>query len=106
MKTSHKLRKFWHDLFYRLTLKKGRDFALKCQNVTADIDLKRKPKNLSGYFRFRLHLSLCQACKNYYDLSQVLGKAVRKSQSKPLAGVEHINEALLQKYGKKDQSSN
>lgn len=104
MKLSQKIRKIWHDAFYKDASKERFEFALKCQDVTAGIDLHEKPTTFSGQFRFWLHLSLCQACKNYYDLSKVLSKAVKKSPSKPKENIEHINRDLLEKYGRKENS--
>jgi hypothetical protein len=101
MKFSQKLRQIWHDAFYKNASKERVEFALKCQDVTARIDLHEKPTSLNGLFRFWLHLSLCRACKNYFDLSKVLSKAIKKSPPPSVTNLEKINNSLLERYGQK-----
>lgn len=98
MKLSQKIRKILHDAFYKNASKERVEFALKCQDVTAAIDLHEKPSTLSGHFRHHLHLSLCQACKNYYDMSKFLSSTVKKSPKSLSASVDKINKSLLEKY--------
>ena len=104
MKFSQKVRQIWHDAFYKNASKERAEFALKCQDVTARIDLHEKPNSFSGYFRYWLHLSLCQACKNYYDYSRILSHAFKKSPSSSTINLEKINKSLIEKYGKKNNS--
>jgi len=103
MKLSHQIRHIWHEAFYGLAPKGGVDFAMKCKDVTEKIDLAEWPTGRWGRFRFWLHISLCQACKDYLELSQALRKAIREyahlTQSKPR--LDHLNQSLFQKYLKK-----
>lgn len=104
MKLSQKIRKIWHDWFYKDASKERFEFALRCQDVTSGIDLHEKPKTLSGHFRFWLHLSLCQACKNYYDMSKALGGAVKKREPMNPSKIQNLNTSLIEKYGAKNKS--
>lgn len=101
MKLSHKIRYFWHDLFFKNAPKERFEYALKCQDVTAGIDLHQRPNSVSGHFRFMLHMSLCQACKNYYDLSKAFSKAIKQKPQAPPIDVNQINQSLLKKFGTK-----
>lgn len=105
MKLGQKIRKIWYDWFYKNATKERFEFALRCQDVTAGIDLHERPKTLKGQFRFWLHLSLCQACKNYYDVSKALGGAVRKRKPVEPIKIKEMNNELLEKYGAKNKSN-
>ena len=104
MKFSQKVRRIWHEAFYKNASEEKVELALTCQDVTATIDLHEKPTAISGQLRFWLHLSLCQACKNYYDLSKVLSKAVKARPSSSGASFEQLNQNLLEKFSQKDNS--
>ena len=103
MKFTQKFRHYWHDTFYSLATKKGVHFAMKCRDVTGIMDLEDVPSTLRGQFRFWLHISLCQACKNYLVISKELKKALqtraRFTQTK--MDEDRLNESLLQKHAKK-----
>lgn len=79
---------------------------MTCKDATEKIDLKDRGLSLFTRFRLWLHLSLCQACANYHELSLALGKAVRdyaKTLGKPdgtQVDVERINDQLVKKYSK------
>ena len=103
MKLSFKIRKIWHDFFYRSANKKVIKFARSCQNVTADIDLQHIPIGVAGHFRFWLHLSLCQACKNYYDVSRAFSKALRKNPQQLDINVESLNQILLNRHSRNEK---
>lgn len=104
MKLSHKIRKVWHDWFSANATKKQVAFALSCQDVTCEIDLRKKRETLRERFRFWLHLSFCQACKNYYEFSNALGRAVRKKKPHEPVRIQEMNAALVEKYSSKDKS--
>jgi hypothetical protein len=95
-----KLRDYWHDTYYRLFSDDGVEFAMNCKDVTGGIDLGEKPKGFIAVFRFRLHLTLCRACRRYYELSEALGKAIRTAvASKPDPKVLNpLNESLKEKF--------
>ena len=100
MGLNHRIRKIWHEAFYRNASQKRIDLALRCQEVTSRIDLRQMPSRLSGYFRFWLHLSLCQACKNYYEISNALSRALKKRPAGPRMDSSQLNETLLKKYAR------
>lgn len=105
MKLSHRLRKVWHDVFYKTAPQAGREFALKCQDVTFEIDLKSSSKSLSRRFRVWFHLGICQACRNYDQLSQVLSKAAREQRGVYSIDIEKMNHKLVEKYAQKKNES-
>jgi hypothetical protein len=100
MKFSQLVRKIWHDIFYRNASDRRVDFALNCKEVTARMDLHEKPSTALGHLRYWLHLSLCQACKNYHELSRVLSRAIKQSPPSSGTGLEKINKSLLAKYSR------
>ena len=106
MKFGQKILQIWHGVFYKNASKERVEFALKCQDVTAGIDLHEKPSSIKGHFRYWLHLSLCQACKNYYDLSKVLSNAVKKTPPTSIPNFETINKTLVEKYAQKKITNN
>jgi len=77
--------------------------AMTCRDVTAKIDLGDVPKDFWGLVRFRLHLSLCRACRFYFDASQALRKAMRDfvKASEDSVSIELLNKQLLEKFSKK-----
>jgi len=102
MKLSQKIRRVWHDAFYYRASKLKVEFALKCNTVTEAIDLKTRPETLTDRFRMALHLSLCQACRNYQNVSRVLSFAVKSSPPPPIVkSVDELNANLLEKFGRK-----
>lgn len=102
MKISEWIRHFWHELYYLLVSERGEKFALKCKEAVHQIDLAQPQKPLDQ-IRLNLHLSLCQACQNYFDLSTALRKSVRilikKNENPDRLAV--LNEQLMSKYSKK-----
>lgn len=98
MKTSKIIRKLWHDWYYKNASKSRLDFALDCQEVTKCIDLHVAPEGFMGRFRMWLHLSLCQACKNYDNLSKALELAVKERRKIDARQVKKINEQLVKKF--------
>ena len=97
------LRRVWHDLFYVITLGLGVKFALRCKDVTALIDLGAQPKSGVALVRFKLHLSICQACNDYSRLSGALSTAARQfilSGEKSM-NFERLQTELLSKYSRK-----
>lgn len=105
MKANRKLRKFWHDLYYQSSSDKLSDFALKCRDVSADIDLHRQPRTLKDHFRLWLHFSLCQGCKDYSEISKALSNALRKRTTMTSVQADDLNKRLLDKYGRLDDAS-
>ncbi len=95
-----KIRHYWHDFYYDAASPKAIQFAMRCQHVAEIIDLAPKNMKLMDRFRFRLHLSLCQACANYYDISRALKKAILEliKIEKNDARVELLNRNLLVKH--------
>ena len=104
MSMGKKLRHFWHDLYYALASEGGVKFAMKCQDAAEIIDLGQEPSTFVGRMRFRLHMSLCQACRNYRDATKALRKAVRELAEKNSQGLhlDRLNQDLLRKFSRKD----
>jgi hypothetical protein len=101
MKFKNFLRRIWHDVFYLLTPGFGVKFALRCKDVTEMIDLGLLPSQSHNRLRYRLHLSLCQACDNYFKITRVLNRAAIEMVSKSYSGTDYekLNRKLLEKYG-------
>jgi len=100
MKLREKLRHYWHETYYFLAPKSGVEFGMKCREVVEKIDLGQRPATWIGRFRIRLHLSFCQACKNYFDISQALKRAIRGLMHKGETSVdlERLNQELMKKH--------
>ena len=75
---------------------------MTCKDVTEKIDLGQVPPTWVGRFRLRLHLSFCQACKNYFDVCQELRRIVRGLVEKSLTQteIERLNQELIKKFAK------
>ncbi len=78
MKLGKKLSEVWHDIYYHFAGNRGVDFAMKCKDVAHQIDLPEKGKSIKERFRFLLHLTMCEACRNYYSFSKFLRLKVRE----------------------------
>lgn len=99
MKIRNKLRSWWHELYYFFAIRNLVEFALRCQAVAEEIDLKKKDSSLIDKIRFRLHLSLCQPCKNYADTSLEIRKVVKKLViNKNRSQLDTINRKLVRLY--------
>lgn len=97
-------RKIWHTLYYGLSGRAGASFALRCREVTRQTDLGETPAGGLGKLRYRLHLSLCQACANYSKFSIYLGENARiimKLREPTSTEVERINMRMLREFGRK-----
>lgn len=103
MSLKEKLRYYWHETYYAVVSERGIEFAMSCKDVTERIDLGNMPTSFVDRLRFRLHLSLCQACLNYSNMSKALRRAVRelmKLGESPF-NMEKLNQQLLKKFGRK-----
>jgi hypothetical protein len=103
MRILDKLRHSWHDLYYSIAPEGGVKFAMNCKEATAHIDLGTHQDTRWARLRLKLHLSLCQACKNYSDLSNALKKAIvgfAHASALPL-DLDQMNQNLLKKYARK-----
>ena len=80
MKFFRFLRKVWHDSFYGLNVSFLKKTAHTCRHVVESIDLTPQDRSPVERARFYLHLSLCQACKNYYDYSRLLSKKIKEGR--------------------------
>ena len=94
------MRRIWHDIYYTLTFRAGVKFAMRCRDATALVDLGTQHESSGNRFRFRLHLSLCQACANYSNMSLALKKAIKDQISNPnnQLDLQKLNQDLLVKY--------
>lgn len=82
MTIGQKIRKIWHDLYYKKPSAEKVEFAMRCRDVAHQVDFQTEGLSLKDQFRFRLHLSLCQACHNYYMVSKFI-RTKMHSFSKP-----------------------
>lgn len=88
----------WHDLYYELTPPSGEKFAMTCKEAVEQIN-SGGSRSWIAWFRLKLHLSLCRACRYYLQASHILGRAVRHMlHSSGVVDVEKINQELLRKY--------
>ena len=99
MNLKNKMRRYWHDLYYFLATDEAVEFAMRCQPVAEIVDLENKHASLKDRFRFYLHLSVCQACANYSNLSRVLKRAIVKVVSQSRATqIDQLNQRLIAKH--------
>lgn len=94
-----KFRRYWHNTYYFFASDGGVKFAMTCKDVAEQVDIGIS-KTLTGRFRFFLHISLCQSCKNYLSLTNELRRAIRTVVSKGENPVhlEKLNSELLTKH--------
>ena len=103
MKFTERFRKYWHDLYYSFKPKARVKFALRCQDAAERIDLGQPSRPLINRVRFQLHLSVCQACKNYEIASRVLKQAVVRMVKNQETSLHKLNQELLKKFSRKTQ---
>lgn len=94
-----KTRSLWHDLYYSQSGKAGAEFAMTCEEASKYTDLGLSKSSLRQKIRYRLHISICQICKNYAELTQVLKTKIKRIQKeqKQLTNreVEEMNKNLF-----------
>ena len=90
------LRRQVHDFYYRFCGPAGVHLARTCQSVTAQIDLAEPGRGL----RFWLHLTLCQACADYFTFSRRIGQVLRQHPRRPPVDLERVNAELLLKLAR------
>lgn len=97
MRLTQRLRHYWHEIYYFLAPEAAVRWALKCRDVTARMDIEGRK---TGGFRFWLHLSLCQACKNYFEVSEALARAAREYSTKAAAEIplDAFNQRLIETH--------
>ena len=95
------IRYYWHDIYYFFASEKGIDFAMTCRDATEKIDLSDQSKTAREKMRLKLHVSLCQACNNYYKFSHLLKTVTKKASELPSESkkrLENLNKDLLKKF--------
>ncbi len=97
------LKRIWHDIYYVITYPWGMRLAMTCQHATALIDHGGHPKNKFERLRLLLHLSLCQACSFYNEVSHALKKLITQLVKKTEGKIDFtkFNQELIEKYRKK-----
>lgn len=101
MKWSKEIRKVVHDLYYRLTGRRGDEFVMRCKDVVGHIDSRDYGPGPKGRARVTLHILICQACWNYHRLSVAMGrgaKASARTRQTDDLDLEALNSSLLQRY--------
>ena len=103
MKITRILHKYWHTLCRNILGDHGNRIIFSCKEVTGNIDLRNKPLGILGSVRFYMHLSICKACKNYYDFSNALKLVMTKymKNTPTKISIEHLNKDLINKFSKK-----
>lgn len=73
---------------------------MTCKEVVGQLDLPESPRGFRPAVRHALHLSFCEACRNYRKLSVALRKALRvyANNNPPASDLERLNQDLLRKY--------
>jgi hypothetical protein len=104
-KWREKLRHHWHEVYYSSVSEKGTEFAMRCKDAVEDIDMGTTSLSWIRRARLRLHLSLCQACHNYFKSSQALRRAMKdliRNNNRPRQ-IRRLNKELIQKFSKKNK---
>lgn len=78
---------------------------MTCRDATSAVDLGHAPNGALGVLRLKLHLTLCQACKNYQQLTEKLGIAIRDAakSAKVMPALEKLNQDLLNKHSERQK---
>jgi len=72
---------------------------MTCRQTVEQMDLGEPPASFRAWLRLKLHLSLCKACRYYFQASRILGAAIRQMvDGSGAVDVEKINHELLQKF--------
>ena len=91
MNFGKRARQIWHDIYYKVVGDDGVDFAMTCREVVEMTNVADKPRKKITTLRYYLHLSVCQACKNYSVFSNFIKKMLKnKFLIEPDA--KHLNE--------------
>lgn len=106
VKLTEIFRHYWHEVYYFFAGDSGVKFAMTCKDVAEQIDLGLIPDTWIGRLRLRLHMSLCQACRNYLKgtkaLKKIISETLRKSGNS--FQMERLNKELINKYSKKSEN--
>ncbi len=89
----------WHDIYYKLAPPSGEKFAMTCRDAVEQIN-SAESLTWVAWFRLKLHISLCSACRHYLQASRILGQAIRQmvKGSGDSVDLEKLNRELLEKY--------
>jgi hypothetical protein len=100
MPLGKRFRQVWHDIFYAKPSEKRVEFAMRCKDVIHHIDHGVSHMGWKHWFRLKLHLSLCQVCKNYFDFSRFLNRSLHTLLGKRPSeqDLEKLNKRLLDKF--------
>lgn len=91
------VRKIWHDVFYAVAGSWGDRLAKTCAAVTQKTDLHSGKRDISYW----LHLSVCKACKNYYEFSIYLTRNFRDVEVQHIE-IKNLNQRLAQFFSSKN----
>lgn len=100
MNLREKIRHCWHQIYYSIESDEMVEFAMKCQHVAELIDLKPKHSRIKNLLRFYLHLSLCQACSNYFHATKALKKAAILLVKRNTVQLDQLNKELIKKHAR------
>lgn len=92
--------KIWHDLYYYLDSKKLEQAALTCRDAVTQLELSDDQPGL----QLTLHLSLCEACRNYHRFSTAFRGQLKdnpmhaQSQQKPEINLDALSLKLINQF--------
>ncbi len=103
-----KIRSIWHDLYYKMSGDRGADFAMTCEEASKYTDLGFSKTNIKQKIRYRLHISICQICKNYSEFTQILRNKIKRLQKNKkqifsIREIEEMNKSLFVDLTSKNQ---
>lgn len=105
-KLFRKLREIWHDVYYYKGGAARDRFALTCKEATELTNGHLENASVILKLRYWLHISVCQICKNYFEISNGLRKAIRQLYSSESIKIKQmsrdetakLNADLLKKH--------
>lgn len=103
-----KMRSIWHDLYYAISGDKGADFAMTCEEASKYTDLGISKISIKQKVRYRIHISICQICKNYSEFTQILRSKIKRMQKDQkqkfsIREIEEMNKSLFADLTSKNQ---
>lgn len=103
-----KIRSIWHDFYYSVSGARGADFAMTCEEASKYTDLGLAKISFKQKIRYRLHISICQICKNYSELTQILKNKIKRMQKDQkqifsIQEIEEMNKSLFVDLTSKNQ---
>ncbi|MEQ1721556.1 MAG: hypothetical protein ABL930_00145 [Pseudobdellovibrio sp.] len=90
-------REIWHNIYFYKSGSAREKFALTCKQAADLSNGNLEKAAFSLRMRYRLHLSICQICKNYSEISSGLRQALRRLYSSETIKIKQMNTAEAEK---------